>query len=293
MQHFALKLRRRGPEALLFGVMLLQQVYEGYSLPFAVKRLDLAGRDLTQHMVKLLRGAGHNLDTTAGHEVAREVKERLCYVALDYNEALAQSRNNSALEREYELPDGGKIRVYLCAPPSFKNAQYSAGSCSTQTAHFLCRPLPTRSHTVFPQLVWYHGARCFTTHTHHLHNALRSHPSPTRTTTKAHRCNPWQIDPTNSRQASPQPQSQTPAPSGGWVSSSHGSERTGAGSEGNAKGATVQMGAGEGGTLEWVWWELTTPHASPHGPAGVLFCWCGFGDGSSALRFGPWTGRLF
>uniref|UniRef100_A0A7S1I0N3 Actin n=1 Tax=Eutreptiella gymnastica TaxID=73025 RepID=A0A7S1I0N3_9EUGL len=93
------------------GVSHTVPVYEGYSLPAAVKRLDLAGRDLTEYMVKLLRELGHNFDTTAGHEVAREVKEKMCYVALDYAEELAGERSNPDLEKEYELPDGKSIKV--------------------------------------------------------------------------------------------------------------------------------------------------------------------------------------
>eukprot|EP00668_Euglena_longa_P046191 GGOE01061875.1.p1 GENE.GGOE01061875.1~~GGOE01061875.1.p1 ORF type:complete len:405 (-),score=112.67 GGOE01061875.1:251-1465(-) len=93
------------------GVTHTVPVYEGYSLPFAVKRLDLAGRELTEYMAKLLRGAGYSCDTSAAREVAREIKEQLCFVALDYREAVASAGASQGLEAAYELPDGRTITL--------------------------------------------------------------------------------------------------------------------------------------------------------------------------------------
>ena len=41
----------------------------------------------------------------------RDVKQQLCYVAEDYEKEMSNSSSNSALEKEYELPDGQTITV--------------------------------------------------------------------------------------------------------------------------------------------------------------------------------------
>jgi len=57
------------------GVTHTVPIYEGYSLPHAVMRIDLAGRNLTHEMVKLLSELGHNFATSAEREIAKDIKE--------------------------------------------------------------------------------------------------------------------------------------------------------------------------------------------------------------------------
>jgi len=93
------------------GVSHTVPIYEGYALPHAVLRLDLAGRHLTEHMASLLTGAGYSFTTSAEIENVREMKEKLCYVAFDYPEELAKAEETDECETTYELPDGQTVTV--------------------------------------------------------------------------------------------------------------------------------------------------------------------------------------
>ena len=123
--------------------------FPGYSLPHAVQRLDLAGRDLTEYLMLIMMESGYNFTTTAEREIVRDVKEKLClrfwvcgsfqwifvgswvhppssekmvlfqvvsfvrcYVALDFDSELKAAGVSSDGTKTYELPDGNIISLH-------------------------------------------------------------------------------------------------------------------------------------------------------------------------------------
>jgi centractin len=87
------------------GVSHVVPVYEGFALPHAVTRSNVAGRDVTGRLQLLLRRGGFSLQTSSEREIVRQIKEECCRVSFN-----PRGETASTIQ-EYRLPDGEVVAV--------------------------------------------------------------------------------------------------------------------------------------------------------------------------------------
>ena len=93
------------------GVTHVMCVYEGYLLESLTQRLNIAGRHLTRNLLNLLQQRGYALNATADFEVVRDIKEKHCYVAYNYEKEMRLADETTVLMTDYKLPDGRTVRL--------------------------------------------------------------------------------------------------------------------------------------------------------------------------------------
>uniref|UniRef100_A0A8D2JQ42 Actin like 9 n=1 Tax=Sciurus vulgaris TaxID=55149 RepID=A0A8D2JQ42_SCIVU len=90
------------------GVSYVVPVFQGYNLPHATERLDLAGNHLTAFLAEILLGSGfplrhQDLDTV------ENIKHRYCFVASDFQKE--QARPEQECRQSLKLPDGRTVTL--------------------------------------------------------------------------------------------------------------------------------------------------------------------------------------
>lgn len=125
-------------------------VFEGFSLPHAALSVPVGGAQLTEYLLKvskyvlwcrvfssiaksrlnnthhpqIMTERGYSRPTTSSLDSVRDIKEKLAYVALNFDQEMRITSSSSSLDMTYKLPDGEVITVgserFRCAEPLFR-----------------------------------------------------------------------------------------------------------------------------------------------------------------------------
>ncbi|XP_035703874.1 actin-related protein 2 isoform X3 [Folsomia candida] len=93
------------------GVTHICPVYDGFALSHLTRRLDIAGRDITRYLIKLLLLRGYAFNHSADFETVRMMKEKLCYIGYNLETEQKLALETTVLVETYTLPDGRIIKV--------------------------------------------------------------------------------------------------------------------------------------------------------------------------------------
>ncbi|XP_049747832.1 actin [Elephas maximus indicus] len=92
------------------GMTYFVPIIDGCPLHQSTMQLDVAGQDLTLYFMQLLTESGHLFVSSDDREYIRGMKEKCCYVALDFEKEQAKAES-PAFKRTYQLPDGQEMDV--------------------------------------------------------------------------------------------------------------------------------------------------------------------------------------
>jgi len=93
------------------GVTHICPVYDGYALPNLVKRINIAGRHITKHLIGRMQLRGYAFNHSADFETVRIMKEKMCYVAYDTEVEKRLGTETTCLVENYTLPDGTVVKM--------------------------------------------------------------------------------------------------------------------------------------------------------------------------------------
>jgi len=96
------------------GVCQTVPIWEGIAVPCKSLRTDFGGRDLDDFLGKLFKqksSFSYTIRPTDWNVVLSDVKEKLCFVSLDFDAEMEEAATSSYFDKSYELPNGDVITL--------------------------------------------------------------------------------------------------------------------------------------------------------------------------------------
>ncbi|OHT02827.1 actin [Tritrichomonas foetus] len=86
-------------------------VYECFAMNHVLSRLDIGGRQINAHLKKILMLNGIELQSANEREILRDIKEKLCYVAVDLDSEMQKIEHINEIEKTFQMPEGPSIPI--------------------------------------------------------------------------------------------------------------------------------------------------------------------------------------
>lgn len=88
------------------GVSCIAPVFDGFALPGSIRRIDIAGRDITKQLQLQIMKDGYSMNSSSEFEILRNMKERIGFV----NYKISNSIHDDTFQN-FQLPDGKTLKV--------------------------------------------------------------------------------------------------------------------------------------------------------------------------------------
>ncbi|KAJ6248342.1 actin-7-related [Anaeramoeba flamelloides] len=85
--------------------------YNSNIIESGIRKVNFGGRDVTNYLNKLISMSQYQATTESEFEIIRDIKEKSCFVSLNYLDDLQLSNSSTKLEFKYENPDVNKITL--------------------------------------------------------------------------------------------------------------------------------------------------------------------------------------
>jgi actin-related protein 2 len=121
------------------GVTHIVPVYDGVTPEGLVQRLNVAGRHMTEYLIKLLQVRGYAFNRSADMATVQLLKEKFCYVGYDMDIERKLALETTCLLKEHRLPDGTLIKMdreRYEAPEILFNPSLT-GECEDEGIHMM------------------------------------------------------------------------------------------------------------------------------------------------------------
>jgi len=89
-------------------------VYEGFNMPYAIKKNLIAGREVTNHIVELLAYEGigqQGVESSWRQTIGLMLKEQMCFVSYNPKADYKKATKSDELAMTYFLPDGQALAI--------------------------------------------------------------------------------------------------------------------------------------------------------------------------------------
>jgi actin len=117
------------------GVSHTIPVFEGFALSHGIEKMEIAGRVLNDYMQKLLLEIGESLTSSAELEIVRDIKEKHCFIAQDYEKESKEATSSSTMDASYTMPDKRVItipaHVRMTCPELLFNPNLNGKTCAS------------------------------------------------------------------------------------------------------------------------------------------------------------------